>query len=308
MAKNLFATKIFQGAALALVGGLPLLCILAITNIVTTSFVAVGKLTIKAIKDTFLKREPVQSAELKEAEKLFIKIGAELGINWYRRQGDHVKVSLINAVNGYHDWFLYFDHIEALENGKVKDTFDDVSLISKHEAEEIFGNAIRDNELKDLNKCLQNFQINTDLRIQHFMAQIAHESAGLKWMKELASGWAYDISNNPKLATELGNFRHGDGPLYKGAGPIQLTGGKNYRGLAAFTGDNKIIERGCNYVATYYPFTAAGFWWDKLNHMNTLCDRGATCREVSARVNGRDPANGLADRERYYKRACAVIK
>lgn len=41
--------------------------------------------------------------------------------------------------------------------------------------------------------------------------------------------------------------------------------------------------------------------------MNELCDRGASVRQVSARVNGRDPANGLASRERYYRRCVDVI-
>ncbi len=41
--------------------------------------------------------------------------------------------------------------------------------------------------------------------------------------------------------------------------------------------------------------------------MNDFCDIGATCRQVSARVNGRDPANGLADRERYYRRCLDII-
>lgn len=274
----------------------------------TGSFVAVGKLTIKTIANTFLKREAVQSSELKEAERLFLKKDTNLGVNWYRRQGDHIKLSLVNAVNGFHDWYCYFEHVEALENGRIKDTFDEVALITKHEAEEIFGNAIRDNELKNLNQCLEKFKINTDLRIRHFMAQIAHESCGLKWMQELASGWAYDISNNPGLARELGNHNRGDGPKFKGAGPIQLTGGDNYRALANFTGDRKIAEIGCRYVAVHYPFVASGFWWDQLNQINEVCDSGASCRYVSRRVNGKDPANGLADRERYFRKACAVIR
>jgi hypothetical protein len=42
--------------------------------------------------------------------------------------------------------------------------------------------------------------------------------------------------------------------------------------------------------------------------MNDFCDIGATCRQVSARVNGRDPANGLTDRERYYRRCLDIIQ
>jgi hypothetical protein len=63
--------------------------------------------------------------------------------------------------------------------------------------------------------------------------------------------------------------------------------------------------QGHSYVAQVYPFTSAGFWW-KNNNMNALCDRGGTVKEVTKRVNG--GYNGLSDRQRYYDKACQVIK
>ena len=39
--------------------------------------------------------------------------------------------------------------------------------------------------------------------------------------------------------------------------------------------------------------------------MNALCDRGATVREITRRVNG--GYNGLADREKYYQKALKAI-
>jgi predicted chitinase len=41
--------------------------------------------------------------------------------------------------------------------------------------------------------------------------------------------------------------------------------------------------------------------------MNAFIDKGASCRQVSAKVNGRDPANGLQDRLNYYAKAQRVI-
>jgi predicted chitinase len=182
---------------------------------------------------------------------------------------------------------------------EANDTFDGTLSIAKHQAASIFGNTIRDRELKDLNSCLERFEINTPARIRHFMSQIAHESGGLKWMKELASGAAYEGRR------DLGNTQPDDGKRYKGAGCLQLTGRANYQALANYIQDARVME-GCDYVAQTYPFTSGGFWWHN-NKINTLVDSGASCREISAKVNGRDPAKGLAERERYYAKACQVI-
>lgn len=58
------------------------------------------------------------------------------------------------------------------------------NLISKAQAESIYGNVISDGQLADLNSCLNRFEINTHPRMCHFLSQTAHESGGLKWMKE----------------------------------------------------------------------------------------------------------------------------
>lgn len=172
-------------------------------------------------------------------------------------------------------------------------------LVSVAQATAVFTRAPRESQLADLNSCLQRFSINTPARMRHFLAQVGHESGGLRWMMELASGDAYEGRK------DLGNTRVGDGPRYKGAGAIQLTGRYNYQRFADFIKDPAVMD-GAAYVANKYPFTSAGFWWH-LNGMNAYCDSGATCRQISARVNGRDPANGLADREAYYTRALAAF-
>jgi predicted chitinase len=171
----------------------------------------------------------------------------------------------------------------------------DAELVTMAQAVAVFQRQPTPNQLADLNDCLRRFKITTPARIRHFLAQVGHESGGLQWMLELASGDAYEGR------TDLGNTQRGDGPRYKGAGAIQLTGRDNYQRFADFIKDQSVMN-GAPYVATKYPFTSAGFWWH-LNDMNQLVDAGATVRKVSARVNGRDPANGLADREAYYSRA-----
>lgn len=176
----------------------------------------------------------------------------------------------------------------------------DGRLVTRDQAEAIFGRPPTQAQLDDLNACLQRFSINTPGRICHFLAQVAHESGGLRWMMELASGDDYEGRK------DLGNMTAGDGRRFKGAGALQLTGRYNYQRLSDFLGDPDVML-GCEYVANRYPFTSAGLWWH-LNAMNPFIDNGASCRQVSAKVNGRDPANGLAEREEYYKKAVDVIK
>lgn len=180
---------------------------------------------------------------------------------------------------------------------ELKELLGSNGLLSKAQAESIYGRAIQPHQLKDLNDCLNRFGINTPARMRHFLSQTAHESGGLKWMKELASGSAYEGRK------DLGNNRPGDGPRYKGAGVIQLTGRSNYQAFSDFIHDPKVMN-GVDYVSTTYPFSSAGFWWHR-NNMNDLCDRGGSVEQVTKRVNG--GIRGLAERKAYYQKACQVI-
>ena len=172
-------------------------------------------------------------------------------------------------------------------------------LVTMAQAAAVFTRSPSASQLADLNSCLRRFAINTPARIWHFLAQVGHESGGLQWMLELASGDAYEGRQ------DLGNIRTGDGRRFKGAGAIQLTGRYNYQRFADYIKDPDVMD-GAAYVSIRYPFTSAGFWWH-LNAINAFVDQGASCRQVSAKVNGRDPANGLADREAYFARAVAAI-
>lgn len=176
-------------------------------------------------------------------------------------------------------------------------------IVTEDQCKQIFSRDISDSQLRDLNRCLDRFAIDTPQRIRHFLAQIAHESGGLQWLEEIwgptAAQQAYEGNRN------LGNTQPGDGERFKGAGAIQLTGRYNYQQFAKYIGDMRVME-GSSYVAKEYPFTSAGFWWNK-NQMNKEVDQGASCRRVSRLVNGRDPANGLEDREAYFAKAIQAI-
>ncbi|MDR2736852.1 MAG: peptidoglycan-binding protein [Gracilibacteraceae bacterium] len=152
--------------------------------------------------------------------------------------------------------------------------------------------------LSDLNLCLHTFEINTLPRIRHFISQCSHESAAGKYTKELASGTGYEYRR------DLGNTQPGDGPKYKGGGYLQLTGRYNYQRFSVYMGDPNILNVGVNYVAEYYPWSSAGFWWMD-NRMNVLIDSGATVLQVTLKVNG--GTNGLQDRQYYYNRCVSIF-
>ena len=157
---------------------------------------------------------------------------------------------------------------------------------------------IEDREIVELNQCLNDFEITTTERIRHFLSQTGHESGGGKWKVELSDGWYLEGR------TDIGNTEPGDGPKYKGAGYLQMTGRANYQRFADDIDDQGVMQ-GCQYVADNYPFTSAGFWW-KDNEMNALCDTDPSVDQVTLRVNG--GYNGLADRKDYYGRATLYIQ
>lgn len=253
--------------------------------------------TIVAKAETKLKKKLLDSSQLEPHEVVIVPVGKSYGVvSFETAENGHFKVTLA-ADSG--TFYMFNDHWEGLSINAVQQLVVSAAqaLITKEQAEAIFGNPIYDRELQDLNACLARYQINTIASMRHFLSQIAHESGGLRWLKELADGTAYESRK------DLGNVNPGDGPKYKGAGAIQLTGRANYAAFAQEIGDPKVME-GCEYVAKTYPFSSAGFWWHN-NEMNVLCDRGATIEEVTFRVNG--GYNGLDDRKQYYEKARKVI-
>ena len=82
-----------------------------------------------------------------------------------------------------------------------------------------------------------------------------------------------------------------------------MTGRFNYQKFANSIGDNNVMK-GAKYVSKNYPWSSAGFWW-KSNNMNALCDKGASVKEITRRVNG--GYKGLDKRTKYYNRALSIF-
>lgn len=253
-----------------------------------------AKLKLVIIKDTVLKRFPIDSTALTPDKTQDMQAGVELAISSYKIQGSHCSFDSVDTrYLGY--GYAFLEHVEI-----VGETRGGEVLVAKEQAEYIFNRAVNPNILADLNICLVKFGITEKEDIRHFLAQCAHESGGLRWLKELASGDDYEWRE------DLGNNQAGDGRKFKGSGLIQLTGRENYTKFADFMGDPEIVNQGANYVADRYPVSSAGFWW-KSNDMSRYIAKGATVQQVSTRVNGANPANGLSDRVYYYNRAKETI-
>jgi predicted chitinase len=126
--------------------------------------------------------------------------------------------------------------------------------------------------------------------MQMLMANMMHETANFKFLKEIASGHAYEGR------ADLGNHSPGDGPRYKGAGVLMTTGAWNYRRLADAIGDDRVME-GVEYVANTYPFTSARVWIEENNLLSVCLTQGFD--QCCLRING--GWNGYDDRLRKYR-------
>lgn len=254
--------------------------------------VGIGGKALRATSDSFLKRFPIQSSALPDSQKLSVKAGFELPVYECKISDNHYVFDTTDSRFLGHG-YAFLEHFELV--GGEADT--EKVLVSKEQAEYIFNRTVNPNILADLNACLIRFGITEKEDIRHFLAQCAHESGGLRWLKELATGDDYEWRN------DLGNNQEGDGRRYKGSGLIQLTGRENYTKFADFMGDPKIMD-GADYVASKYPVSSAGFFWWK-NGISDRVKNGATIEDTTRIVNG--GFNGLSDRIYYYNRAKDVI-
>lgn len=177
--------------------------------------------------------------------------------------------------------------------------------------------------------CAATFQINTSLRLAHFLAQCGHESGGFKFTSEnlnySADGlkkvfgkyFPGDLANSyarqpQKIASRVyadrmgnGNEASGDGWKYRGRGYIQLTGKANY---TAFHGSvpEDILEQP-DLVATKYPLLSAAWFWNSRS-LNALADQGAgndAVQAITKKVNG--GVLGLDDRIKHFKAYYALL-
>ena len=143
-----------------------------------------------------------------------------------------------------------------------------------------------------LNDTMDEFEINTPTRQAAFLAQIGHESGSLRYVRELATGGAYEGR------VDLGNTEPGDGIKFKGRGLIQITGKANYAACGAALGVDLLADP----IALEDPDLAArsaGWFW-KTHGCNELADAG-NFQKLTKRING--GLTGYNERVAIWERA-----
>ena len=173
------------------------------------------------------------------------------------------------------------------------------------------------------------FNITTNLRLAHFLAQCGHESGGFKAINEnlnygakgllgvfpkyFNAATAAQYERKPEMiaskvyANRMGNGDEAskEGWKFRGRGYIQLTGKSNYTNFTKFIGEDCVANP--DLVATKYPLASAAFFFNS-NKLWEICDKGAddaTVTAVTKRVNG--GTIGLPDRIKHFKEYYSLL-
>jgi len=168
------------------------------------------------------------------------------------------------------------------------------------------------------------FQINTPLRLAHFLAQCGHESGGFKATQEnlnysaqglngifkkyfpTAAAAAAYARQPQKIASKVyanrmgnGSEASGEGYKFRGRGYIQLTGKENYTAFGKAIGED--ILSNPDVVSSKYALLSAAWFFSK-NGLHKMADSGASdavVTQITKRVNG--GTIGLPDRIQHFK-------
>ena len=202
-----------------------------------------------------------------------------------------------------------------------------MSILSLEQLKQMVKNPHVEHWHEALDRLLDDYEINTPLRVAHFVAQCAHESGNFVFIKENLNYKAISLQKifsqyfpTPELAAQYANKPEqianriyanrmgngpeasGDGYRYCGRGLIQLTGKDNY---TFFAGSLNIpIEEASDYLATFEGAAQSACWFWEQNNLNRFADVNDV-KGLTRAING--GYIGLEDRISHTEHALHVL-
>lgn len=142
--------------------------------------------------------------------------------------------------------------------------------------------------------------LNEPAVLAQFMAQVMHESGGLRYVREVWGPTA--AQKRYEGRADLGNTQAGDGKRFMGRDVLQITGRANYRALTAWVGKTfgaKVDFEARPELLESPEWLGIGAIWYFLTRKDLIryCQEG-NIEMVTRRVNG--GLNGYQDRLRWY--------
>ena len=134
-----------------------------------------------------------------------------------------------------------------------------------------------------IESAMREFGIDTRLRQAMFLAQIGHESGGMKYTTEL---WGpTPAQSRYEGRRDLGNTFEGDGFRYRGRGLIQTTGRYNYAKTATALGIDCLKDP--DLLSEPINAARSAAWWWQAHNLNRFADGGDIigCTKVALNTN-----------------------
>lgn len=179
-------------------------------------------------------------------------------------------------------------------------------------------------------KYCDKYEINTALRLAHFLAQVNHESNDMrvieenlnysakrllqvfpKYFKTLEEAKMYEYRPE-KIANRVyanrmcnGDENSGDGWKYRGRGLIMLTGKSNYSNFSKWLGIGDMLVKKPDLILENKEYTVltAFYYWTTRNLNNLITENKEhfdVCKKITKVING--GYNGLDDRWQRFKK------
>ena len=201
------------------------------------------------------------------------------------------------------------------------------TILTKDQLKQMVKNPHIDHWYEVLEQLLDDYEINTPLRVAHFVAQCAHESGNFVFIRENLNYKAASLqkifakyfptaelaaqyANKPErianriYASRMGNGPEasGDGYRYCGRGLIQLTGKDNYTFFAGSLGIT--VEEASEYLATFEGAAQSACWFWEQNNLNRFADADDV-KGLTRAING--GYIGLDDRISHREHALHIL-